>query len=249
VYTYSFMAMGLVQAVFVSSVPMVMAAPLSQTWDRRPETLLPHHEAVLRAGMLLVVPVLAAAALIGTDVAGFVLREFSDAQTTLVIELFLILSINVIWGLVNTVPYAALVAVGRYVALAVVTGVVVAVQVLLALAAGALDSVWLLAAGVPISTAATVVTTLFIVSRGYAVLAGPRLAAIVARFLLAGAVAFGAPYALAHATGAPAAGWLAFAAGLLLFSGLVTRLPAEREIAARLVAAVSRPGLRAATHR
>ena len=73
VYTYAYMAMGLVQAVFVSSVPMVMAAPLSQTWDRRPETLLPHHEAVLRAGMLLVVPVLAAAALIGTDVAGFVL--------------------------------------------------------------------------------------------------------------------------------------------------------------------------------
>jgi O-antigen/teichoic acid export membrane protein len=249
VYTYSFMAMGLVQAVFVSSVPMVMAAPLSQTWDRRPETLLPHHEAVLRAGMLLVVPVLAAAALIGIDVAGFVLREFSDAQATLVIELFLILSVNVIWGLVNTVPYAALVAVGRYVALAVVTAFVVAVQVVLAFAAGALDSVWLLAAGVPISTAATVVATLFIVSRGYAVLAGPRLAAIVVRFLLAGAVAFGAPYALAHAVGAPAAAWLAFAAGLLLFFGAVTRLPAEREIAARLVAAVPRPGLRTATHR
>jgi peptidoglycan biosynthesis protein MviN/MurJ (putative lipid II flippase) len=249
VYTYSYMAMGLVLAVFVSSVPMVMAGPLSQTWDRRPETLLPHHEAVLRAGMLLVVPVLAAAALIGTDVAGFVLREFSDAQATLVIELFLILSVNVIWGLVNTVPYAALVAVGRYVALAVVTAVVVAVQVLLALAAGAVDSVWLLAAGVPISTAATVVTTLFIVSHGYAVLAGPRLSAIVARFVLAGAVAFGAPYALAHAVGAPGAGWLAFAAGLLLYAAVVTRLPAEREIAVRLVAAVSRPGLRAATHR
>jgi hypothetical protein len=199
--------------------------------------------------MLLVVPVLAAAALIGTDVAGFVLREFSTAQATLVIELFLILSVNVIWGLVNTVPYAALVAVGRYVALAAVTAVVVAVQVALALVAGALDSVWLLAAGVPISTAATVVATLLIVSRGYAALAGKRLAAIVARFVLAGAVAFGAPYGLAHAVGAPAAGWLAFAVGLLLYSGVVTRLPAEREIAARLLAAVPRPGPRAATHR
>jgi peptidoglycan biosynthesis protein MviN/MurJ (putative lipid II flippase) len=249
VYTYAYMAMGLVQAVFVSSVPMVMAAPLSLTWDKRPATLLPHHEAVLRAGMLLVVPVLATAALVGADVAGFVLREFTGEQSTLVIELFLILSVNVIWGLVNTVPYAALVGVGRYVALAVVTAGVVAVQVAIALAAGALDSIWLLAAGVPISAAATVVSTLFIVSGGYAGLAGPRLAAIVALFLAAGAAGFGVPYALAVLLGLPAAGWLALVPGAILFTLLVTRPPAEREIAARLLAAVPRPGLRAATHR
>jgi peptidoglycan biosynthesis protein MviN/MurJ (putative lipid II flippase) len=249
VYTYSYLAMGLVQAVFVSSVPMVMAGPLSLTWDRRPATLLPHHEAVVRAGMLLLVPVLAAAALVGTDVAGFVLREFSDSQSTLVIELFLVLSVNVIWGLVNTVPYAALVGVGRYTALAVVTAGVVAIQIAIAFAAGAADSVWLLAAAVPISTAATVVTTLFIVSRGYALLAAPRLTAIVMRFLATGAIAYGAPYAAAQALGIPAAAWLALAAGSALYGYLVTIRPAEREIATRLVAALPRPGMRAATHR
>ena len=249
IFSYSYMAMSLVQAVFVSSVPMVMAGPLAQTWDRRPESLLVHHEAVLRAGMLLVVPVFAAATLVGTDVAGVVLREFTAVEAQLVIELFLILCVNVIWGLVNTVPYAALVAVGRYVALAVVTAGVVAAQVVLALLAGALDSVWLLAAGVPISAAMTVAATLLIVSRGYAALAGPRLLAIVAGYLGAGAAAFGVPYLVATALDVPAAHWVALAAGLAVYALVVARLPAEREIAARLVATLPRPGLRAATHR
>lgn len=249
VYTYSYMAMGLVQAVFVSSVPMVMAGPLSQTWNRAAATLLPHHEAVLRAGMLLVVPVLAAAALVGADVAGFVLREYTDAQSELVIELFLIMSINVIWGLMNTVPYAALVGLGRYVALAWVTAGVVAVQVVFALAAGALDSVWMLAAAVPASAAATVVAVLLIVAEGYARLAGPRLAAIVGLFLLAGTVAFGLPYALARLVDLPGSGWVALAAGLVLYVWLITRPRAEREIGARLLAALPRSSPRTATHR
>lgn len=249
VYTYGYLAMGLIQAVFVSSVPMVMAGPLSQGWDRSPASLLPHHTAVLRAGMMLVVPVFAAAALVGTDVAGFVLRQFTDPQTELVVELFLILSVNVIWGLVNTVPYAALVAVGRYALLAFVTAGVVAVQVVLVLLAGALDSVYMLAAAVPASAAATVVTTLLIVSPGYARLAAPRLGAIMALFLLAGAVAFGLPYAVADGLSLPEPGWLALAAGLLLYGWLITRPQAEREIGARLLAAVPRPGPRAATHR
>jgi peptidoglycan biosynthesis protein MviN/MurJ (putative lipid II flippase) len=249
VYTYSYLAMGLVQAVFVSSVPMVMAAPLSLTWDRRPASLLPHHEAVLRAGMLLVVPVLAAAALVGTDVASFVLREFTDAQSTLVIELFLILSINVIWGLVNTVPYAALVGVGRYTALAFITAGVVAIQIAVAFAAGAANSIWLLAAAVPISTGATVAGTMFIVSPGYLTLAAPRTLAIVLLFLGSGAIAFGIPYAVAMLAGLPAASWLALPAGLALYAFIVTRTPAEREIAVRLLAALPRAGPRAATHR
>jgi peptidoglycan biosynthesis protein MviN/MurJ (putative lipid II flippase) len=247
IYTYAFLAMNLVQAVFASSVPMVMAAPLAQTWDRRAVTLLPHHEAVLRAGMLLVVPVLAAAALIGADLADVVLRAFTDGQASLVVELFLILSVNVVWGLVNAVPYAALVGVGRYVALAVITAGVVLAQVALAFLAGALDDIWLLAAGVPVSSVASVVALLVIVAPGYAELAGPRLAGIIARLAGAGTVAFGASWLLATALGLPAAGWLALVAGTVGYALIVTRRPAEREIATRLLAAVSRP--RPATHR
>ena len=248
-YTYSYMAMSLMLAIFVSSVPMVMAAPLWLTWDRQPASLLPHHEAVLRAGLLLVIPVLGAAALIGTDIAEIVLREFSDAQSALVVELFLVLSVNVIWGLMNTVPYAALVAVGRYSALALITLAVVVTQVVLSFVAGTLDSVWLLAAAVPASTALTVVAALVIVAPRYARLAGPRIAGIVVRMLLAGTLSFGVVYLIADALGLPAAEWLAFAVGLALYALLVTRPAAEREIAARLLAAVPLRGLGAATHR
>jgi peptidoglycan biosynthesis protein MviN/MurJ (putative lipid II flippase) len=249
VYTYAFLAMNLVQAVFASSVSMVMAAPLAQTWDLRSATLLPHHEAVLRAGMLLVVPVLAAAALVGTDVAGVVLGEFTASEARLTVELFLILAVNVIWGLVNAVPYAALVGVGRYVALASITGAVVLVQVLLALLAGAWDDIWLLAASVPISSAGSVVAMLLVVSRGYAALAGPRLVAIVALFAATGALAFVTPWALAVALGLPAAGWIALAIGLVAYALIVTLLPAEREIAVRLLTSVVHPRLPAAVDR
>jgi hypothetical protein len=102
---------------------------------------------------------------------------------------------------------------------------------------------------VPISTAATVAGTMFIVSPGYLALAAPRMLGIVVLFLAGGAVAFGIPYALAGLAGLPAAGWLALIAGLGLYAFVVTRMPAEREIAARLLAALPRPGLRAAPHR
>ena len=49
-FTYSYMGLGLIQAVFVSSVPMVLAAPIARTWDRDPRTLLAQHVVVARVG-------------------------------------------------------------------------------------------------------------------------------------------------------------------------------------------------------
>jgi putative peptidoglycan lipid II flippase len=246
VFTYSYMAMSLLQAVFVSSIPMVLAGPLAKTWDRRPESLVPHNEAIFRAGLVLVVPVVAGAALIGRDVSDFVLADFSTAEVDLFIDLFLILSINVVWGLVATVPYAAAVAVGRYTAVAVATLVVVVLQAGLALVAGAVDSVELLAAVVPVSTAVSVLTTFCIVSWRYPVLAGPPLGRILLRLGLAGGAAFGLPALATSAAGLPAAGLIAFAVGLVLFGLMVSRLPAERDIATRLLQTLPRFGRREA---
>ena len=133
----------------------------------------------------------------------------------------------------NTVPYAALVAVGRYVALAVVTAGVVAVQIVLALAAGALDSVWLLAAGGPDQHRRDgrhdAVHRLARLRRAGGPAARSRSwcgSCSRAR------VAFGAPYALARRRRRrrrPAGSRSPPAS--LLFALLVTRLPAEREIA------------------
>jgi O-antigen/teichoic acid export membrane protein len=248
VFSYSYMAMGLLQALFVSSIPMVLAAPLAQTWDRRPATLVPHNEATFRAGMLLLVPVVAAAALVGVDVAGFVLADFSSSEVELFIKLFLILSLTVVWGLAAAVPYAAVVAIGRYTAVALATACVVALQVGLALVAGALDSVELLAAVVPATTVVSVVTTFAIVSRRYPLLAGPRIAAIFLRLAIAAGLAFSLPAVAAEWAGLPAVGVVAFVVGLALFALIVDRfLPAEREIALRLAASVPRLGKRAAS--
>jgi peptidoglycan biosynthesis protein MviN/MurJ (putative lipid II flippase) len=239
VVTYSYMAMALVQAVFVSSIPMVLAAPIAQTWDRRAQSLLPHNEAVFAAGLLLVVPVVATVALIGVELGEFVLADFTHDEVHLVIELFLILSANVVWGLAATVPYAAAVAVGRYALIAAATAAVVAVDVGLSLLAGAVNSVELLAAATPISTLAATLTTMAIAAREYPRLAVPRLAAILARLLAAGAFAFGVPLALGRAAGLPGANWVAVAVGLPLFAVIVFKLlPAEGRIAERLAAAL-----------
>jgi peptidoglycan biosynthesis protein MviN/MurJ (putative lipid II flippase) len=245
IFTYSFMAMSLVQALFVSSIPMVLAGPLALSWDRRPASLLPHNEAIFRAGLLLVVPVFAGAVLVGADVADLVLADFSDSEVHLFIDLFLILSANVVWGLIATVPYAAAVAIGRYTAVALLTLGVVALQVVLALVAGALDSVELLAAVVPVSTAVSVLGTCAVVSARYPLIAGPALAKILLRLSLAGAVAFALPALVAERVSLAAVDPIAFLVGLGLFALIVVKLlPAEREIAARLVATLPRVGQR-----
>ena len=243
VVTYSYMAMALVQAVFVSSIPMVLAAPIAQTWDRRAQTLLPHNEVIFSAGLLLVVPVVAAAALIGADLGRLVLANFTHSEVDLVIELFLILSANVVWGLAATVPYAAAVAVGRYALIAMATAFVVAIDVSLSLLAGAIDSVDLLAAATPIASLVSTGATMAIAARDYPRLVAPRLLAILVRLLAAGGFAFGAPYALARAVDLPGSGYVAVAVGLPLFALLVAKLmPAERRVGERLVLAL--PGRR-----
>jgi hypothetical protein len=250
IFTYSFMAMSLVQALFVSSIPMVLAAPLALTWDRRPESLLPHNEAIFRAGLLLVVPVFAGAVLLGTDIADVVLADFTESEVDLFVDLFLILSANVVWGLIATVPYAAAVAIGRYTAVALVTLGVVALQVVLALVAGSLDSVELLAAVVPVSTAVSVLGTCVVVSARYPLIAAPALARIMLRLSLAGAVAFAGPALVAEWASLPALDLIAFVVGLGFFTLIVVKLlPAEREIGARLVATLPRPRQREALPR
>ena len=172
VFTYAYQAMGLLTALFVSSIPMVLAVPLSRSWDRRPESLVPHHEGVFRAGLLLSLPAVAGAMLIGDDLGRIMLAGFSDAQVTLTIELFLIFCVNLVWGLAATVPYAAALAVGRYAAIAAATAGVVTIQIALSFAAAQLDSVYLLAVAIPASAAFSTAAIFVIVSRRYFRLAG-----------------------------------------------------------------------------
>lgn len=250
VFTYAYMAMGLFSALFVSSIPMVLAVPLARSWDRDPASLVPHHEGVFRAGLLLSLPVVAAALLVGDELGRFVLADFTAAEVGLAVELFVIFSVNLIWGLAQTVPYAALVAVGRYAAIAFVTAGVVAIQIGLSFAAASLDSVTLLAGAIPASAGFSALACFWIVTPRYIGLAGPALLAILLRLLLAAAVAFGAPALVARALDLPAADFVALIAGVAAFAAIVLRLlPREWDILQRLAAAVPRPGLRVTAER
>jgi peptidoglycan biosynthesis protein MviN/MurJ (putative lipid II flippase) len=233
--TYASMAMGLLQALFVSAVPMVLAAPLALTWDRRPESLIPHHEAVLRAGMLMTVPFVVAAAMIGTDVVELV-TAFTADEAQLMIELFLILSANVLWGQLQSVPYAALLAIGRYGAIAVLTAVVVAVQIVIAVIASSLDDVHLLAASGPISIVISAVGVCVLVSPRYLPLAAPKLGRVLALNALIAAASFGAVWGVSRLLGLPDG--VAFVAGLAAYLALMLVPSAERDTARRLLRAV-----------
>jgi peptidoglycan biosynthesis protein MviN/MurJ (putative lipid II flippase) len=236
-FTYAFMAASLLQALFVSAVPLVLAAPLARTWDHRDETLIPHHRVVLQAGLLLTIPAVAAVLLVGTNVVGVLLGKFSHQQVRLVVTLMLILSANVIWGLIQAVPYAAVVAVGRYRAVAWSTAIVVAIQIGVSLIGDAVHNVYVLVAADPISSAVGVVTIFLIVSRRYPAFATPQLARIIIRLSLAAGVAFGIPWGVLRLAGVPAAGAIGLVVGLAAFGVMIaTRLPEDREVAVRLLA-------------
>jgi peptidoglycan biosynthesis protein MviN/MurJ (putative lipid II flippase) len=234
VYSYSYAAMALVIALLASVPSIVLAAPLATTWDRRPSGLLPHHRRVWLAGLLLLIPVAAAGWLVGDDVAGALLTKFTDAEVDLTVELFLILLPTVPWSIAASLPQTALYTVGRYRVVAVIAGVVVVLQAAISILAGAIDDVDLLAAAVPIAGTLSVVWMLWALSPAYLRSALPMLVGGLLRAGAIAAVVFGPPALLLPD---PAA----YAAGLVLFAAAVAVLPAERDLARRILGAVRRP--------
>ena len=121
-YTYAFFTASALIAATAGPVTIVLAAPLSETWDRRRESLEPYLLAVFRSGLTLVVPVLATAAIVGRDLVGAVLGSSLDVsdQRTLVLT-FLALSGTIVSSMAAPVPTLAAFAEARYVQLAVIS--------------------------------------------------------------------------------------------------------------------------------
>ncbi len=235
-FSYGYMGFNLVFALIAGSVAMVIVGPLAEHWDRRPESLVEHNERVFRAGLLLLLPVVGAVALLGHEVGEFVLRKFTDGEVDLTVDLFLLLSPLVAFGLVQAVPYAAVLVLGRYRAVALAAVGVVLVQTAFVAVAVASDSTRLLGLAFPVANLVNVVAALLFVSRRYPRLVGPPLVAALLRLGAVAVAAFGVPAALAHAAGAPAADAIAFAAGLALYVAAVwALLPVERELARRVL--------------
>jgi hypothetical protein len=189
---------------------IVLAAPLARTWDHDPESLNPHLVDVLRAGLVVVVPVLGIAAVAGDELIEFVLGgSFSASDADLIVGTFLAMSGMVLATIALPVPALAAYASSRYLAVGMIAAAGLAVHVAASFVA---VDIGLAALGGAASLASIVsfVLVLALVWRA----GWPRALAVVVQQVVpvaaVGAVAFGTAGAIGAVLGA--GGWDAVAA-------------------------------------
>jgi peptidoglycan biosynthesis protein MviN/MurJ (putative lipid II flippase) len=163
-YSYAFFAAVLVVGASSGSVGIVLAAPLAQTWDRRPETLEPHLANVTRAGLLLVLPLLGLAALIGDDVVELVLGgSLAGGDPGTIADSFLAFAGMMVASAALPVPMLAAFASNRYGAVAMVALVTVAIHIPLSALGLALGTPEAIAGAASISSIASLLLMLAVV--------------------------------------------------------------------------------------
>jgi peptidoglycan biosynthesis protein MviN/MurJ (putative lipid II flippase) len=241
VYSYAFFAVGVAVGVLASSVSITLAGPIAAVWDRDPHTLRPHQRDVVRTGLVLLVPLVAAAALLGTDLGEALLPKFGDDDIADTVAAFLILAPTIVGAQVIAVPVVALYTLGRYRAMALMSAGTVSLHIALAIAVAGTDDVRLLAATATVSGAVSnVIIIVLLHGRG-----GGRVFADLAddlgRVAVLAAVAF-VPLGLAlHGLGA-GGDLVAFAAGLVIFVlGARAALPEHWDLIVRLARVVRPP--------
>ena len=217
-YSYAFFATSIVIGTTSGSLSMVLAAPIADSWDRRPRSLDPHLAAVMRAGLLVVLPALGLALLVGAPAISLVLGSSLDAgDAGTIVAIVLALSGTLVASTIEPVPMLAAFASSRYARVALLALVSASAQIAAAALAVAADRVVLL--GVAASFGALVyVLPLLVVIYGRDVGDPLRIAARELLSLLVPAVVAFAPAAVAaHALGGGAWGVPAAALALAAF--------------------------------
>lgn len=234
-YAYGYFAHQLVLALVASSLSIVLAAPIAATWDRDPASLRPHAWVVLRAGLLVLVPVVATAAFVGDDLGDLLLGNFSAAQVDQVVSVFLALVPAIVVAQALAVVLVGIYTLGRFVAATLVGLPVIALHWALTRAVDATDLTEL--ALVASFGAVTFGLALSWVLFGAAApaFAGGTLREL-ARVLVPAAACFAVAALLAGGLGDAAA----LAAGLLAYGALVAAIPPLRASALQLLSAVRR---------
>ena len=237
-YSYGFFAAALVMGASSGSAGIVLAAPVSRDWDRRPESLLPHLATVTRGGLLLVLPALGVMALAGNELVELVLGSKLDADDPLTVAgTFLALGGLMVASAALPVPMLAAFATGRYGGVAWIALATVVIHLPLSVLGAELGSDETIAAAASVSAVISLAALLALVlgrlsGRGWLAIAGelvPMAAAAVA--------AFGAAGLLALALGGGAWDVLAALLGLVLFAAALRLLrPAAWQLALRLSA-------------
>jgi peptidoglycan biosynthesis protein MviN/MurJ (putative lipid II flippase) len=235
-FSYAYFAALLVIGATTFPASVVLAAPLTRGWDRRPQSLEPQLVTVLRAGLMLVAPAVALVGLVGDELIRLLLGGSLTAHdATAIVTTFLILTGIVVTSIATTVPMLAAFATGRYARLALLSAVTAAFHVAANLAAVQAGRIQALAA---VSSVDSVVFLLLLLHMTW----GPsawRVAGAVAREVgivaAAGAAAFGPPALVAAAVGGWGAELAAWAVGAAAFAALVlVALPGHSRVARRM---------------
>jgi hypothetical protein len=237
IFSYAFFGLGILIALVASSIPIVFAAPLAATWDRDPESLRPHVDAVFRTGLMVLVPTVAGAWLLGDDIGRVLLAEFTGAEVTETVRTFLVVSPATIAAEALAIPVTALFTLGRYRQMALVSLPVLAVYAALSAAASALDSIYAVAAVLPVCLFGFAIGILALLHGRGVWRVAARLGGEVMRLGLPAAACFAVPAAVL--VGSTATDVIAYALGLALYAALVGLfMPAHRDLAVRLVASI-----------
>jgi peptidoglycan biosynthesis protein MviN/MurJ (putative lipid II flippase) len=238
IYSYAFFAIGIVVAVLASSVSITLAGPIAAVWDRDPKSLRPQQREVVRTGLVLLVPILAAAALVGTDLGEAILTKFSDGDIADTVASFLILAPTIVGAQSIAIPVVALYTLGRYRDMALMSAGTVALHAALAIAAAGTDDVRVLAAAATVAGLSSTVITIVLLHGRQASTPLRDLLTDVAQVAALAALAF-VPLGLAL-DGLGAAGHAAALAGGIVLFAIAARaaLPAHWALIRRLVGVV-----------
>lgn len=227
-YSYAFFTASLLIGASSGPVSYVLAAPLSETWDRRPESLRGDLLAVVRTGFATVLPVLAAAALVGRQVVDVVLgASLSSSDSAILANTFLALGGMILSSQVAPVPTIAAFAASRYAHLALISVVGLALHTGLNALAFSTRRLEVLGGATSVSTLFSLLLLLLVV---YGRQLGGTLDLLgreLARVALVAAAAFGPPWVFAALVDDREWNLLAAFGGLVLYVLLLRRVLPE----------------------
>lgn len=196
-YAYASMIIALLMATAVSPAGVVMAPVVARDWDGDREQLSDRSTALLRFGIVLVLPAVAAVALLGPAIGSALLPKLSDDMIHSIITTTLVLSPVVLAGLAVLVPELGMLTQGRFQTVAKVTVVTVSLHVVISLVA--------VSQGAGLTAIAAVATSMAVLSATLLtwIAAGPQLLGRFAVALLQLAVPIAAAFVITAALVSP----------------------------------------------
>jgi peptidoglycan biosynthesis protein MviN/MurJ (putative lipid II flippase) len=239
-YTGAFFAGAVVVAVTGSAAGLVLAGPVAQSFTGDAPTLLPHLRTIMRAGLIVIGPAVAIAALVGDDLVQALLgASFTAADADHMIATFVALSGLYVAQLALPLPLLAAFALSRYWTVAALAAVGTAVHIAACAVAISLGGIVWLGVAASISSFTTTTLMLWLIHRSHV---HQALAIVLRETVVVGAVtavAFVPPAIGAALLGAGAWEVAAAVVGLGIFVVLLRAvLPQHADIALRMLAPV-----------